>query len=333
MPIKTLGDIVTNVQSTLYERVSDPLLRSFTTFFLGFNWKPIAILVFGESPVSERIKDVAQSYWFPLAPVPKVGIEGVLLIQWFDFFYSLSRTFLLPFLASLAWVWFWPKIQRFFVVYSEKQKTQTINAKKKEEGKRLLDVDEARHLRSQIKELQDLVGSPDTALNRENVRNTLKDGLVKSYGNQREDYIIARAEARAYDRISPGFFVALSKESNYLTFSVNQAEVIDFVLILSELGGRYFATQKAGKVTVEQQKALGMSEFSAENFYMYNVNHNPIAFSSQEKLPIADAWRVLFFVSEDRTLTLASEAAQIEGKNARTTPGESKKLREALSLE
>jgi hypothetical protein len=88
-----LKEIFTSLKGALYERALSPLAGAFLLIWIIFNWKLIAVLVFGKMAILDRIKVIDQSYadpyikyWYPL------GATVVFLL-------------LYPVLAAAAFYW------------------------------------------------------------------------------------------------------------------------------------------------------------------------------------------------------------------------------------
>lgn len=80
-----ITEVLSELRAHVSERLRNPLLGPFTVGWLIFNWRLVAVLLFSEKPVEERIADIDASYlsftdllWIPLA----FALGFALLIPW-----------------------------------------------------------------------------------------------------------------------------------------------------------------------------------------------------------------------------------------------------------
>ena len=57
-----LKEVFTSLKATLYERALSPLAGAFLLVWLGFNWKPVFVMLFGADKIYDRITYVEQHY-------------------------------------------------------------------------------------------------------------------------------------------------------------------------------------------------------------------------------------------------------------------------------
>lgn len=79
------GDWFTAWQSHVRERLNNPILGPFTAGWLVFNWRPLAIILFGDMPMTGRISFVQMRYddWSSILIFPLVfAVVYALIVPW-----------------------------------------------------------------------------------------------------------------------------------------------------------------------------------------------------------------------------------------------------------
>ncbi|MCR1795358.1 hypothetical protein [Leptospira sp. id769339] len=85
-----LEDLTKELKASLYERIRDPFLGSFASSWILWNWQPISIFFFDESPIVTRIGFIVEKYYPNLCG--KLFGFGIPLVA------ALNYTFLYPFI-------------------------------------------------------------------------------------------------------------------------------------------------------------------------------------------------------------------------------------------
>lgn len=127
-----IKDLSTSLKSTLYERVSAPILGTYTLTWVLYNWVGVALLAFGSESVEVRIAN------FNLYLNSEDGFR-------FEYFY-------IPFIITIVTTVLSPFIQ--FVIYSWKErcKSWSLKLKEKFDSQLCLTLDQSTKLRNELTE-------------------------------------------------------------------------------------------------------------------------------------------------------------------------------------
>jgi predicted DNA-binding transcriptional regulator len=153
-----LSDLLQSTKETLTERLSSPLLGSFTIAWSLWNYKFLVILFSAESVT--RTFELVDTVAFP-------DVSSVLL-----------RGLLFPLLAALAYVFLYPYPARVIYGFTHRMRKATNRLRQQIEEETLLTVEESRKLRAQYIELEQLNQEKVDNLNSEIEK--LKEALKNS---------------------------------------------------------------------------------------------------------------------------------------------------------
>ena len=146
-----IDDAFKSIKAYLYERNSSPLLGSFVTSWLIWNYK-ILFLLFSDLKYNEKVAEIEMFY-------RSVEIRELFgLAQW-ELTNYVSLGIVFPLMTAVFYLFIFPWPARWVYHFSLWQQRLTANLKRTVEGKQLLTVEEARKLRMELagaeKELTD----------------------------------------------------------------------------------------------------------------------------------------------------------------------------------
>lgn len=212
-----LKDLFSAVQKSLSDRVRDPFLGSYTGFFLLWNWKPVALLLFGSAGgFEDRLAYVTEVLRFPKADLCGGDFPyGACAWNGGGLTVSIGWNYGIPLLFTAAYLLWYPSLKRRLVSYVQERETEVINAKREKEKSIALTPAMSARLQSNLDRLQ-------TALEKSNKERfelpllieLARGGAAWQANGEPRDFVAAFASAADKNSIRAGHWMVLDPEKS-----------------------------------------------------------------------------------------------------------------------